>query len=823
MKERPGLRVLFLWTAGCDRGSVQVRRDAVRYSGIGAAVWLTTAVSSVAAYVALRLAFSTSVLVALGGALVWALFIFNTDRMLVAGRTEWVDDEGAVHNGVPARLGVWTFRLGLSLLLALTITDPLIVELFSSEIRQQLPRDNAAAAAEAQAARTNAPQDTPRRQHINDLLNEWHADQQRSQDAVSAAAVASKAAQCEKAGQVDCGPGVPPGTGRPGTGTEYRDKQQKAAQAQQAAEAAQRDEDQAHQAYVTANDDLVADIAARPAGTPPATGYFAHRQALENYVAENPGVRWARWILVTLLVAVDMSAVLLKGLFRDGQHDDHELAKIREMTRARRAARNESQALFDRGQLRLETELAKARDAAVGERETARQVGEGSRAAALAVELADIELARDVKLARIAKDRARRLADIAAEPPPAPPDDERVEETLDEPGTDADADATLGEEAEDATPGPRWGLYNQRWQVVEPLHYPAKPQSPWIVTDLRGEYPDELVLKPLSPDPTLEGEEAQALARQAANQLSLKKGFIHRNVADILEAGTDPHNGSYLVHFKYDTDLHSFLISHTKDSAAPRPFLVRDALDFSVQLAEGMVAVWTKMQRIHLDIKPGNVGLEYGTTPTLKLLDFGLTARIDGLSPSGNDSHNPRGTPFYAAPEQWEEARKEDPSIERLSIAADLRGLGATIFRMFVGQAPGYYEANARKYLDAKGSPISDPKNMFALYEMLVNETPKPLDTYVDHLPGSFVALVAQFLCVDPTKRNPGPSVDDPEAYGRQVLDSLRYNTNAILAQPAVADRPVADLRKSAWGMPGSGPGPAEDAGGRGPDDSTVK
>jgi serine/threonine protein kinase len=770
--EHSRIRRLFLWTSGAEPESVEAHRDVVRYSGIGAAVWLTTTISTVSAFIALRLAFAASVVGAAMGATIWALFIFNTDRMLVGGHTEWIDDEGTLHDSTRARVGVWVFRIGLSLLLALSIADPLIVQLFRAEIDSQLPIDKATTQQQFEASQAASPEDQARLDRLLKIYQDAQATTGRAQGEVDKW---TKAAQCENQGRIDCGKDIPQGTGVAGTnGDEYRNKQKQVVAAQKALGDAQQAENTAHGDYDTANAQVRDSVRNRLANTPQVgatEGFFARRQALENYIASRPAIGVVRWILVALLVAVDMSAVLLKGLFRDAWHDHLERARVRrKVGRTQRIASEENVANYERthqgielgreqSRENYETELWNVRSNAANER----KINEARRDADLEMGLRDV-----------ARERARRLADDGA-PPPEVTTEKRP------PAGEPDAER-------------QWIVYNQRWKILGPLHKPARPNSPWIVTDLRGEYSQDLVLKPLSPDRSLhDEEEAKARTRQAANQLSLKRGLVHPNVAEILDAGYDRTNGAYLVHHRYDTDLGEYL------AARRHEFRVRDALGFSMQLAEGTCAVWARMQRLHLDLKPSNVGVEDGPVPVLKLMDFGLTARLDGLSPAGNDSYTPRGTHFYAAPEQWTEARMDDPDVARLSMAADLRGLAATIYKMFVGQPPGEAEAAARGFLDTQGNVSRDPHRLDALFQMLETEHPQPMSELVVGLPAGFVSLIAQWLNVDPATRNPGPPLDDPVAYARQVLDSLSYHVNAMLADQNLVDRRIAALRKSAY------------------------
>lgn len=79
---------------------------------------------------------------------------------------------------------------------------------------------------------------------------------------------------------------------------------------------------------------------------------------------------------------------------------------------------------------------------------------------------------------------------------------------------------------------------------------------------------------------------------------------------------------------------------------------------------------------LHRDIKPANILMTSDGEP--KVADFGLArSGTGGLTVSGGAL----GTPFYMAPEQWNDARVVD-------LRADVYGLGATFYHMLTGTPP---------------------------------------------------------------------------------------------------------------------------------------
>ncbi|KAL9232828.1 hypothetical protein vseg_007893 [Gypsophila vaccaria] len=128
---------------------------------------------------------------------------------------------------------------------------------------------------------------------------------------------------------------------------------------------------------------------------------------------------------------------------------------------------------------------------------------------------------------------------------------------------------------------------------------------------------------------------------------------------------------------------------------------------------------------IYCDLKPSNILLdENGHT---KLCDFGLARKLSDLSktPSSSLPQSKRGTPFYMAPELF-----QDGGVH--SYASDLWALGCVLYECYAGKPPFL----GREFTHLAKSILSDP-------------TPP--------LPGNpsrpFVSLVNSLLVKDPAER----------------------------------------------------------------------
>ncbi|THF96977.1 serine/threonine-protein kinase RUNKEL-like [Camellia sinensis] len=128
---------------------------------------------------------------------------------------------------------------------------------------------------------------------------------------------------------------------------------------------------------------------------------------------------------------------------------------------------------------------------------------------------------------------------------------------------------------------------------------------------------------------------------------------------------------------------------------------------------------------IYCDLKPSNILLdENGRT---KLCDFGLARKLNDISktPSSSLPQAKRGTPFYMAPELF-----QDEGVH--SYASDLWALGCVLYECYVGNPPFM----GKEFTQLVKSILSDP-------------TPS--------LPGTpsrpFVNLINSLLVKDPSER----------------------------------------------------------------------
>ena len=313
-----------------------------------------------------------------------------------------------------------------------------------------------------------------------------------------------------------------------------------------------------------------------------------------------------------------------------------------------------------------------------------------------------------------------------------------------------------GSDNGDATP-PGWVIGN-RWSIQRPLtDMQHSSRVPFVAADLRREYPFDVVVKIITPPPGAVGPQALKERRHAQMEMSLPLGHVHDNIAEVLDCDLDAEHGFYIVTRLYPNTLERRLREVTEQSC----LTIGQALNIAVQILAGLWAAWN-CGLVHLDLKPANVAL--AEDGTIKLIDFGLAQQYQRVNGGNDTTTTARFTPFYAPPEQME--HRDSNWISR---NADIRALGAVIYRMLTGYPPLFREARALGLVDASGQHESylDIKYLVGSVE------PVPVAELVSDLPEDLDMLVRQWLRIDPAMRCPGTPETMAERAWLQLADVL--------------------------------------------------
>jgi serine/threonine protein kinase len=283
-------------------------------------------------------------------------------------------------------------------------------------------------------------------------------------------------------------------------------------------------------------------------------------------------------------------------------------------------------------------------------------------------------------------------------------------------------------------------VIGNRWHVQRPLaEAPHSGRVPFVAVDLKQEFPGEAVVKIVAPPPGASGNKALREQRHAQMEMSLPLGPVHANIAEVLDCDLDAEHGFYIVTRLYPTTLER----HLRAAAEQDTLTIGQVLDFAVQILAGLRAAW-ELGLVHLDLKPANVALtEDGQ---VKLIDFGLAQQYQRANGGNDTTAMARFTPFYAPPEQM--ARQPN----WISRNADVRALGAVMYRMLTGYPPLYREARALGLVDRSGQYESSPD----ITNLIRTVDPVPVRDLIGYVPEDLDMLVRQLLRTDPQLRCPG-------------------------------------------------------------------
>jgi serine/threonine protein kinase len=305
-----------------------------------------------------------------------------------------------------------------------------------------------------------------------------------------------------------------------------------------------------------------------------------------------------------------------------------------------------------------------------------------------------------------------------------------------------------------ATADAGWRI-GQRWQIQRPLSdVPNSGRVPFVAVDAYRQYPFEVVVKIVAPPPGVAGWQAARERRHAQMEMSLPQGHIHDNIAEVLDCDVDPEHGYYIVTRLYPATLEQYLA----DAGNQDALTIGVVLDFAAQILAGLRAAWD-LGFVHLDLKPANVAL--AGDGTVKLIDFGLAQQYQQVNGGNNTTTAARFTMFYAPPEQME--RRDASWISR---KADLRALGAVIYRMLTGYPPMFREARALGLIDPSGRWLTGEASAYYDMTRLVRSVePVPAGELIGCMPADLDMLVQTWLRIDPQLRSPG----NPETMAERV------------------------------------------------------
>lgn len=270
----------------------------------------------------------------------------------------------------------------------------------------------------------------------------------------------------------------------------------------------------------------------------------------------------------------------------------------------------------------------------------------------------------------------------------------------------AEALTDQSEDARKEAVDPLVGEELGRFQVLERL----SDGSMGVVYKARDTRLDRLVaLKFL---PLHLSADARARAR-LLSEARAASALDHPNLAVVHEIGD--HRGQLFIAMAF------YQGETLKEKLAAGPLPIREALDYVVQIAEGLQRAH-EAGIVHRDIKPANVLItERGQ---VKLLDFGI-AKVAGesLTQTGVTV----GTVAYMSPEQ--------AGGQGVDHRTDLWSLGVLLYEMLAGERPFQGE------------------NVLATLDAIRHDEPKSLASICPAIPEALAGVLRRLLRQDPEER----------------------------------------------------------------------
>jgi len=169
-------------------------------------------------------------------------------------------------------------------------------------------------------------------------------------------------------------------------------------------------------------------------------------------------------------------------------------------------------------------------------------------------------------------------------------------------------------------------------------------------------------------------QDAAVVARFFAEAVATER-IKHPNVVSFFDSGYDEHGAAFLVIELLEGETLS------RRLAIERRLDVGTALDIAIQISLALEAAH-QQGVVHRDLKPDNIFLcaaaAGASSPTVKLLDFGVSKVAGHSLGTITQLGDLVGTPSYMAPEQGESPKNSDAR-------SDLYSVGCILFEMLCG------------------------------------------------------------------------------------------------------------------------------------------
>ncbi|WP_264081623.1 serine/threonine-protein kinase [Gandjariella thermophila] len=263
-----------------------------------------------------------------------------------------------------------------------------------------------------------------------------------------------------------------------------------------------------------------------------------------------------------------------------------------------------------------------------------------------------------------------------------------------------------------------------------------------------------VAVKEMRLPPGMPETEAAALRERTLREARAIAVLSHPNVVTLHDVVQQDGEPVVVMELVPSRSLAELLRTHGALSAA-QAAAVADAVAAALQAAH-------RSGITHRDVKPGNVLV--GANEQIKLTDFGIARNVSEVTMTTTGIM--LGTPAFIAPEV--------AAGGAVSPAADLWGLGATLFAAVEGHPP----------YDADGDPLA------TVTQVVHGEVPRPAST------GPLAEVIEALMVKDPRARMPlvevrrriYPLLPEP---GTSVFAPLDLEEPTELTRPATAELPA--------------------------------
>ena len=798
--------------------------ERTRYAVMGMSVCVTALFAAGALPAALSLATGQFRPIFLLFGVIWGFFVFNLDRWVIS-----IVDYKTLRSDLTTtrleytafwlrKLALLLIRLAIAVLIGLSIAEPIIMLVYSTEIKAQVSNDQAAQRAQAAVLVNRNPKYAEDLQSFSMVLA----------DAANAKAQAQTAFDKANAA-LDAEEGGYGGTHEVGVGPRSAERRADLERADNALATATASFNTAQQNY---NKELVviaaqkrADLASRVMAIDVKPGLLDREEALSELAHQYQTVNEARWVLRGLILLVDVSPLLLKVTSPGSVYE--RLLRVR-------MAREVSVA-----EQSLPYEVAA--DLKIAEYFREGRVAHGRATADEEFRVAAEQLRHEttLRIRQFAGDSPGQGEQDASSAPsvwylptgPLPPSEQP---TVKEESAGAPKPGQENIYAAGSAPGgaadwsgqfkqnilglPGSGIYQHvggRWKIgaqISNADLSLSWRTPYLAEDMLGIYPRVAALKKVHPPNKGRG------ALEAQQEImSLPQGVeISPYVAEVIQSGFDPTFGWFVVTPYYPNG------TLQRRMEAEPPLTLSRALAFTEQILQGLLDAFTWQDRllVHMDIKPPNIAFD--DDGNVRIIDWGLAAP---MNPDYRISMNevPRYTMWYAPPEQM----MPPPDSVWLSPACDIRAVGAVCYAAITGRPPLYLEAYWGGMLDSSGNLKRWSEDDFK--KLLANAHPIRIDQFFAVTPGwdpvglgDLSNLVAMWLDPLPAARIAADSDKPSQQVAlerlRRVIQNLRKNHPQLLdkevgaAQMRIPEPRSADIVRA----------PATEIESRRPDATTV-